>query len=87
MNPLFEVKNLIETNLENSIVHVGDLTGTMDHLDIIVASDTFIGKSLIDQHQVIMDILKESLKEKVHAVKIKTMTLEKYKTKYSNQGE
>lgn len=78
MNPLEEVKNLIESNITDAVVKVSDMTGTLDHLEITVASDAFKGKMLIDQHQMIMDILKESLKEKIHAVKIKTMTLEKY---------
>lgn len=78
MNPLEEVKNLIESELKDSVVQVGDMTGTLDHLEINVYSDQFKGKLLIDQHQMIMDILKESLKEKIHAVKIKTMTMDKY---------
>ena len=73
-----EIKELIQSNMEDAVVTVGDMTGTMDHLEIFVASDEFKGKMLIAQHQIIMDILKESLKEKVHAVKIKTMTKEKY---------
>ncbi len=79
MTPMDEIKNLIEEKLPNSIAEVGDLTGTMDHLDVLVACDEFKGKMLIDQHQMIMDILKEPLQERVHAVKIKTMTMEKYK--------
>jgi stress-induced morphogen len=79
MNPLEEVKTLILSQLQDAHVNVSDMTGTLDHLEILVASDSFKGKMLIDQHQVIMDILKDSLKEKIHAVKIKTMTLEKYK--------
>lgn len=78
MNPLEEVEQLIKSNLKDSIVKVSDLTGTFDHLDILVATDEFKGKILIDQHQIIMDILKEDLKEKIHAVKLKTMTIEKY---------
>lgn len=78
MNPLEMVKNLIESNLNNSIVEVGDMTGTQDHLEILVAWDEFKGKLLIDQHQIVMDILADSLKEQIHAVKIKTMTKEKY---------
>ncbi len=78
MNPLLEIQELIESKMPNSKVEVGDLTGTMDHLDILVVSDEFKGKLLLDQHQIVMDILKESLKEKVHAVKIKTLTWEKY---------
>lgn len=79
MTPMDEIKSLIESHIEGAHVEVGDLTGTMDHLDILVVADIFKGKMLIDQHQIVMDILKESLKEKVHAVKIKTMTTEKYK--------
>ena len=77
-NPLMDVKNLIESNLAGSMVEVNDMTGTLDHLEILVVSDEFKGKLLLDQHQMVMDILKESLKEKIHAVKIKTITKEKY---------
>lgn len=80
MTPMDEIKTLIEDKLPGAIAEVGDMTGTMDHLAVLVASDEFKGKMLIDQHQIVMDILRESLKEKVHAVKIKTMTMEKYKT-------
>ncbi len=78
MNPMQEVEQLIKSQIEDAHVEVSDLTGTMDHLNIFVASNVFKGKMLIDQHQVIMDILKEELKEKIHAVKIKTMTKDKY---------
>lgn len=78
MNPLDEVSELIRNQLTDAEVKVADMTGTLDHLEILVVSDAFKGKMLIDQHQMIMDILKDSLKEKIHAVKIKTMTKEKY---------
>lgn len=78
MTPLDDVKDLIKKNIDDAIVDVYDMTGTMDHLEIFVASDIFKGKMLLDQHQIVMDILKESLKEKIHAVKIKTMTLDKF---------
>ncbi len=78
MTPMQEVEQLIKNNIEDAHVEVSDLTGTMDHLNIFVASDIFKGKMLIDQHQIIMDILKEDLKDKIHADKIKTMTKEKY---------
>jgi len=77
---IFEyVENKIKSSLLDAQVEVTDLTGTMDHLGITVASDEFKGKLLIDQHQMIMDILREDLKDKIHAVQIKTMTLDKYK--------
>lgn len=77
---IFEyVENKIKSSLLDAQVEVTDLTGTMDHLGITVASDEFKGKLLIDQHQMIMDILREDLKDKIRAVQIKTMTLDKYK--------
>ncbi|MCT4641676.1 MAG: BolA family transcriptional regulator [Bacteriovoracaceae bacterium] len=87
MNPLEYVENLIKQNVSDAVVKVTDMTGTLDHLEIMVASDVFKGKMLIDQHQVIMDILKEDLKEKIHAVKLKTMTIEKYNKKFGDNNE
>ena len=71
-----ELKEIIKTNLKDAQVEVTDLTGTQDHLGITVISDAFKGKMLLQQHQMIMDILKEKLKSEIHAVKIKTMTKE-----------
>ena len=73
MNPLVEVKNLLEKKLPGSLVEVSDMTGTMDHLDLIVTWQNFKGLSLLKQHQLVMDALRESLQEQVHAVKIKTI--------------
>ncbi len=87
MNNLQDVKDLIKEKMSDAIVEVFDMTGTQDHLGILVASDSFKGKMLIEQHQMIMDILKESLKEKIHAVKIKTLTLEKYQQAKGAENE
>ncbi len=78
MTNISAIKELLESHFKDSVVKVGDLTGTDDHLDLFIATDEFQGKMLIDQHQMVMDILKEPLKTNVHAVKIKTMTLKKY---------
>jgi stress-induced morphogen len=78
MNPMEEAKTLITSAIEDAYVEVTDLTGTADHLGILIVSDVFKGKLLIDQHQLIMDILKESLKERIHAVQLKTMTKAKF---------
>ncbi len=76
-----QVADLIKSNMSDADVRITDLTGTMDHLGITVISDAFDGKALLDQHQMIMDILKEKLKEEIHAVQIKTMTFEKARKK------
>ena len=54
------------------------LSNANDHFQIVVASDAFKGKALLEQHRQVMDILRESLRERIHAVKIKTLTKERY---------
>ena len=72
------VENIILSGLPDAQVMVEDMTGTRDHLAITVVSDAFKGKLLIEQHQILMDLLKEELKQRIHAVKLTTMTREKF---------
>ena len=43
-----------------------------------VVSDEFKGKILIEQHQMLMNLLREELKSRIHAVKLQTYTIEKF---------
>ncbi|MFY7994519.1 MAG: BolA family protein [Bacteriovoracaceae bacterium] len=72
------LEDLIKKEIPDAHIEVTDLTGTRDHLGILVASDIFKGKLLIDQHQILMNILKEELKQRIHAVKLQTLTKEKF---------
>jgi len=44
------------------------------HLAVVVTYQGFAGKSLVEQHQMVYAVLKEEMKEQVHALKIKTRT-------------
>lgn len=72
------VEDIIKTGLPDAQVMVEDMTGTRDHLAITVVSDGFKGKLLFEQHQMLMTLLKEELKSRIHAVKLQTYTKEKY---------
>jgi stress-induced morphogen len=72
------VEDIIKSGLPDAEVIVEDMTGTRDHLAITVASDGFKGKMLFEQHQILMTLLKEELKQRIHAVKLQTFTKEKY---------
>jgi stress-induced morphogen len=71
-----QVIQIIKTGLPDAFVQISDMTGTRDHLDILIVSDLFKGKMLRAQHQMVMDLLKESLKTDIHAVQLKTMNFE-----------
>lgn len=72
------VKTIIKTGIPDAQVFVEDMTGTKDHLAITVISDAFEGKMLFQQHQMLMNLLKDELKNRIHAVKLETFTKAKY---------
>ena len=76
------IKHLIETKLPHKKIEVIDLTGTEDHLGLLVVSDEFTGKPLLSQHRMIMEILGPEFKAKLHAVKLETYTVDQYEKKY-----
>ena len=71
----------LQQHLPNAQIDVEDLTGTQDHYRVVVVSDMFSGKSLLQRHQLINDILKEELKGPIHALSIQANTNEEWKSK------
>ncbi len=67
-----EVQKILEQAFPGAWVSVEDMTGTMDHFEIVVTSDVFQGLSLIDQHKVVHAALAGEMDKRIHAVKIKT---------------
>lgn len=78
------VEDIIKAGLPDAQVMVEDMTGTRDHLAITVVSDAFEGKMLFQQHQLLMTLLKDELKSRIHAVKLETFTKAKYAS--ANKG-
>lgn len=76
------VKKTIQDTLPDATVYVVDPDG--EHLEAIVISPSFIGKSLIQQHQCIMRALKQDFAERVHALALKTFTPEKWELQKEN---
>ena len=71
------LKDLVREELKDASIHIADLPGRKDHLEVLVVSDRFLGIPLIEQHRIVMDIFKERLKTDIHALQIKTMTYDK----------
>lgn len=46
------------------------------HFDVVIVSDIFSGKSRVDRQRVIYDVLAEELKSQIHALTLKTLTVE-----------
>ncbi|HTV75319.1 MAG TPA: BolA/IbaG family iron-sulfur metabolism protein [Candidatus Acidoferrales bacterium] len=69
--------SLIRATLPDAHVQVWDLTGTMDHLRVLVKSKAFAGKSLLDRHRMVEQAVREARADgRLHALEIRTEVLE-----------
>jgi stress-induced morphogen len=75
MNLMEKIRDLLLVSFPGSQVEVSDMTGTMDHLEIVISAHEFTGLALLKQHRLVMDALKKEFSDKLHAVKIKTIPL------------
>jgi len=70
-----EIKEILEREIPDSMVEVGDLTGGGDHFQVIVVSSEFEGKRLVQQHQMVYKALGKTLAgDAIHALALKTYT-------------
>ncbi|HEY9886499.1 MAG TPA: BolA family protein [Vampirovibrionales bacterium] len=58
--------------IDDSHLHFGHQPGDPAYFTVEVTSSDFEGKSLIQQHRMVYNALKDQLKEDIHALKIKT---------------
>jgi len=72
MDQITILKNSLTERFLDSDIEVFDLAEGQDYLGIKVSSPEFQGKSLLEQHRLVMEIVDESLKQGLHAVQIKT---------------
>lgn len=77
MISLEQVEAMIKAEIPDAQVQVQDLTGGGDHLQAIVISSQFEGKSLVKQHQLVYGALQQAMAtEAIHALALKTYTPE-----------
>ncbi len=67
-----EIKKRLETSLPGAKVEVIDPLNDGVHLKAIVAYAGFKGKSLLEQHRMVMDLFKKELGGDLHALALET---------------
>lgn len=58
--------------------HAGYREGGETHFRVVVVSDVFEGMKKIERHQKVYDLLREELRENIHALSLKTLTQKEY---------
>ena len=72
--PLAHIKTILCAAFPDAEVEVTDLTGTQDHLQALVVTAAFAGKSRIEQHRMVYAALGDLMKGDIHALALTTRT-------------
>jgi stress-induced morphogen len=67
-----DIERLIKAGIPDAEVTIRDLAGDGDHYAAVVVSETFRGKSRVQQHQLVYDALKGEMGGKLHALALQT---------------
>ena len=69
--------SLIRRTLPDAQVEIFDMTGTMDHLSVLVRSGAFRGVPLLDRHRMVEAAVKDARDDgRLHAMSLRTEILE-----------
>ena len=66
------IEELIIQSIPDAKVTIEDLRGDGDHYSAIVVSKSFDGKSMIQQHKMVYESLKDKMGNELHALELKT---------------
>jgi stress-induced morphogen len=69
-----EIERLIKLRIPDADVTIRDLAGDGDHYAATVLSESFRGKSRVQQHQIVYEALKAEMGGKLHALALQTGT-------------
>ena len=70
------IEKKIKENIKDAQVYAFSPDGK--HFEALVISAAFVGKSLVAQHQMVMNPFLDELRESLHALGLKTFTPEKW---------
>ena len=71
-----EIESLIKASIPDAQISIQDLAGDGDHYAATIISGAFVGKSRIQQHQMVYDALDGRMGGVLHALKLSTATPE-----------
>lgn len=68
--------------IDNSAAHAGHAGAQQGggHYNVTIVSDSFTGKTLVQRHQLIYQVLGDMMKEEIHALGINALTPSEYNT-------
>ncbi len=69
-----EIEAMIRASIPDAEVRIDDLAGDGDHYACTVVSESFRGRSRIQQHQIVYAALRGRMGNELHALALQTST-------------
>ena len=70
-----EIQEMIESGMP--VVNI-NVEGDGTHFEAVIVSDEFDGKTLLERHQLVYKVLGDAMKDRIHALSLKTYTPEQW---------
>lgn len=67
-----EIKRLIKEKIPDAEITLEDLAGDNDHWSAKIVSSVFVGKTRVQQHQLVYQALQGRMGEELHALALQT---------------
>jgi acid stress-induced BolA-like protein IbaG/YrbA len=78
-----DVKRYIADNLNCEFLEV---TGDGHHFEAVIVSELFRGKSRVQRHQLVYQVLGDRMREEIHALSMQTLTPEDWAERQPSDG-
>jgi len=66
------LEGLLRESFSSAVIEIQDLVGDGDHYQVAVFSNDFVGKTRVQQHQMVYQALKGKMGNELHAMALKT---------------
>ncbi len=76
-----DIKQMIERGLPGAHVTAG---GDGRHFEAVVVFEGFVGKNMVQQHQMVYRALGDKMQAEIHALSLRTLTPEEYRAQAAN---
>ena len=74
MMPIEELETMLQTAFPGGEIHLSSPQQDNNHFRLVLISDRFDGKTMVEQHQLVYEALGDSMREAIHALSLKTFT-------------
>ena len=67
-----EIESRLRVTFPTAQIKLSDMTGGGDHWQLVIESESFKGKTMVEQHQSVYRALGEWMKKEIHALALTT---------------